>query len=292
MSPEAGSHPLMWLWSGSGPEGRVAPRRGRHIRDHKAGSFACPHPRTAGHIVHRRVGPLWTECGETVSVRAWTDGRRWLTDTGCSVRRRPAGFTARDLRQLVRSDAVVRLDRGWYGLTEALSSDPDSPWERRRRQHALRAGQSFVVTKAPSWLAITPGSWCPACRSLPPTCDRCTPPGSMQASSAAAPVSRSMNEATACRLSTASSTCDRPSWGTGRCNGQMAALVAADAALHRHLLTVDDLASSADHVVGPASVRCRRVVGLADGRAGVARGDPTSGGVALDGAGGDSAVSH
>ena len=50
-----------------------------------------------------------------------------------------AGFTARDLRQLVRSDAVVRLDRGWYGLTEALSSDPDSPWERRRRQHALRA---------------------------------------------------------------------------------------------------------------------------------------------------------
>ena len=89
----------------------------------------------------------------------------------------------------------------------------------------------------------------------------------MQASSAAAPVSRSMNEATACRLSTASSTCDRPSWGTGRCNGQMAALVAADAALHRHLLTVDDLASSADHVVGPGSVLCRRVVELADGRA-------------------------
>ena len=39
-----------------------------------------------------------------------------------------AGFTARDLRQLVRSDAVVRLDRGWYGLTEAMSSDFDSPW--------------------------------------------------------------------------------------------------------------------------------------------------------------------
>ena len=55
--------------------------------------------------------------------------------------------------------------------------------------------------------------------------------------------------------------------GTGRCNGQMAALVAADAALHRHLLTVDDLASSADHVVGPGSVLCRRVVELADGRA-------------------------
>jgi len=260
----------------------------------KAGSFACPHPRTAGHIVHRRVGPLWTECGETVSVRAWTDGRRWLTDTGCSVRRRPCQPASR--REISASWCARTRSCGSTAAGTAsprrCRATPTHPGSDGGDSTPSEPGQSFVVTKAPSWLVITPGSWCPACRSLPPTCDRCTPPGSMQASSAAAPVSRSMNEATACRLSTASSTCDRPSWGTGRCNGQMAALVAADAALHRHLLTVDDLASSADHVVGPASVRCRRVVGLADGRAGVARGDPTSGGVALDGAGGDSAVSH
>ena len=55
--------------------------------------------------------------------------------------------------------------------------------------------------------------------------------------------------------------------GTGRINGQMAGLIAADAALHRQLVTHDDLVAAARSIVGPASTLARRVALLADGRA-------------------------
>jgi very-short-patch-repair endonuclease len=52
--------------------------------------------------------------------------------------------------------------------------------------------------------------------------------------------------------------------GTARLNGRMAGLIAADAALHRHLVTREELSVAAAHLAGPASVIARRVVERAD----------------------------
>lgn len=178
-----------------------------------------------------------------------------------------AGLTARDLRYLVRTDAVVRLERGWYGRAESLASGVDSPWERRRRQHALRAR---AIVRAFEHQVVASHHTGLVLRSLPTFAAdlrqvHVTRVDSGQFRRRAGLTVHERSNG----LQPLDGVIDVGSaiLGTGRCNGQMAALIAADAALHRQVLTVGDLARSADYVIGPASVLCRRVLDLADGRA-------------------------
>ena len=85
-----------------------------------------------------------------------------------------AGMTSRDLRRLVRSGALIRLDRGWYGVSDIFVSDVDSLWDRRRRQHALRASAIIRAHRAVSSRATTRGLCSAVCLPLPRISDRST----------------------------------------------------------------------------------------------------------------------
>jgi hypothetical protein len=55
--------------------------------------------------------------------------------------------------------------------------------------------------------------------------------------------------------------------GTLKINGEMAALIAADAACHRGLVSIEQLHQAAACVIGPGATHALRVASAADGRA-------------------------
>jgi very-short-patch-repair endonuclease len=55
--------------------------------------------------------------------------------------------------------------------------------------------------------------------------------------------------------------------GTAKVNGEAAGLIAADAALNRGLITLDELADSATRITGPGAALARRVLAATDPRA-------------------------
>lgn len=178
-----------------------------------------------------------------------------------------AGVTTRELRVLVRSEALVRLDRGWYALADVLEVPADSPWDRRRRLHTLRARAvlsayegrvaashhtALVLYGLPAFAAdlrqvhvtrLDDGQF--RRRSGVTVHER---GGGLINPNGAVDVGRALT-------------------GTARLNGQMAALIAADAALRRQILSGDDLTAATARLVGTGSAVARRVAQLADGRA-------------------------
>jgi Transcriptional regulator, AbiEi antitoxin len=178
-----------------------------------------------------------------------------------------AGVTTRDLRVLRQSGALIQLDRGWYALGGAVGDLSLTPWERRRRIHALRAR---AVIRARDGRVSASHHTALVLRDLP----------TFAADLRQVHVTRTddgqfrrraglTTHARPAGLSGADGIVDVGSaiMGTGRINGHMAGLIAADAALHRRMVTVAALRAAAEDLVGPASAQARRVAQLADGRA-------------------------
>lgn len=178
-----------------------------------------------------------------------------------------AGVTTRELRALVRSEALIRLDRGWYALADVLGGPGDSPWDRRRRLHALRAhavirayAERVVASHHTALVLCDLPTFAADLRQVHVTrVDdgqfRRRPGLTVHEQTHGVTPADGMVSVAAAIM------------GTGRINGQMAGLIAADAALHRQLVTHDDLVAAARSIVGPASTLARRVALLADGRA-------------------------
>src|SRR5690349_18653536 len=98
--------------------------------------------------------PPWTSAwrpDHSLTMDGWealADGYGILGSAHASA----AGLTSRDVRTLVRREALAHLDRGWYALTAALP-DPSDRWEWRRQLHTLRARaaiQAYASTVAAS----------------------------------------------------------------------------------------------------------------------------------------------
>ena len=178
-----------------------------------------------------------------------------------------SGFTARDLRELVRAEHIMRLDRGWYALSDPRTLDMHAPWERRRRLHSLRAR---AIVRAYHHQVVASHHSALVLRSLPVFAAdlRQVHVTRLNSGQFRRRAGLTVHERIP-GLQAAEGVIDVASavMGTGRQNGQMAALIAADAALHRGLVTLEDLSTAADQFQGPASSACRRVVDLADGRA-------------------------
>ena len=178
-----------------------------------------------------------------------------------------AGVTTRELRALVRSDALIRLDRGWYALADVLGGPADSPWDRRRRLHTLRARAvirayegrvaashhtALVLHDLPAFAAdlrqvhvtrLHDGQF----RRRPGLTVHERAHGGADRNGAVG--------------------MGRAIMGAARLNGQMAALIAADAALHRQMVTREELTWAAAELLGTRSALARRVAELADARA-------------------------
>ena len=147
-----------------------------------------------------------------------------------------AGLTGRQLARLVRDGDLVRLGRGWYSLPlVAASEDEDSAWARRRTLHAAQATAAWSPTRAVPWRATT-APWCSeACPLSAPTCVRST---SLDRGHVVAASSRPDPPPDGARRGCTDGVIDLAVAvvQAGCLNGSMAALVAADAALHRGLL--------------------------------------------------------
>ena len=183
-------------------------------------------------------------------------------------RAREAGCGRQELARLVRSEHWVHLARGWYALSEALVPDAvDSPAERRRVLHALmtraliRSFEGRAVASHHSALVL---------HSLPV----------FSADLRQVHLSRTQDDHSRSRhgLTIHESVPGAGMSGpviepavaivqTGIVNGAMAALIAADAALHREMLTLGDLERAGGLLGGPRVVAVRRALANADGRA-------------------------
>ena len=179
-----------------------------------------------------------------------------------------AGLTRRDLARMAEDGQLIHLARGWYCLPSAMSTPDDAgPWERRRLLHAARtraavravSGRSaasrhsaLVLHDLPAFAAdlrqvhLTRVDDTDSRRRKGLTVHQCVP-----GSSAYDGV---IDVATAIVQS-------------GVENGPMAALVAADAALHRRLVGVDQLTEACARVAGPRTVAIRSMLRHADARA-------------------------
>jgi hypothetical protein len=179
---------------------------------------------------------------------------------------RRTGLSSRDLGRLVKTEALIRLGHGWFSLPFEVNA-ADTTWERRRRLHAaqaraiLRAFDGRVVASHHSALVlhglptfaadlrqvhVTRVSSVQSRRRPGLTVHQSVPGASF--------TDGVLDVADACV-------------GTGRTNGDMAALIAADAALHRNLVSRADLQNAAARIIGPGSAIIRGVAAAADGRA-------------------------
>jgi hypothetical protein len=178
------------------------------------------------------------------------------------------GLTGRQLARLVRDGDLVRLGRGWYSLPLVPASDEDnSAWARRRTLHAAQATaavvayegravashhSALVLSGVPAFsadlrqvhLTRVADTWSRRRRGL--TLHQMVP-GAV-ATDGVIDLAVAVVQA-------------------GCLNGSMAALVAADAALHRGLLDNDHLRRGCDLVVGPRSSVVRAMLRHADGSA-------------------------
>ena len=179
-----------------------------------------------------------------------------------------AGCTRRQVDRLVASGHWIHLTRGWYALASAVAPrDNESPAERRRRQHALltRAlvanfdGRAVASHHSALVLHDLP-IFAADLRQVHVTRvadDHSRTRRSLtihQSVAGATSVDGVMDPAVAIAQA-------------GVVNGPMAALVAADAALHREVLTTRDLDDAASLIGGPRIGAVRRALIHADGRA-------------------------
>jgi len=177
-----------------------------------------------------------------------------------------ARLTTRQLAALRRRGDVVWLARGWWATGDVLRHETDSPWDRRRRLHILRARAAIrahagTVTASHHTALIVHGLPAFAADLRQVHVTRLDDgqfrrrPGLTvhERLDAATSIDGVIDVGTAIV-------------GTTRLNGQMAGLIAADAALHRQLLGPEDLVRAAALIVGPGTVNVRTLAELADGR--------------------------
>ena len=180
---------------------------------------------------------------------------------------RQAGLVWRDLARLTRDEQVVRLSRGWYTLPPPpLPADKDSPAERRRHLHALVthamirefAGRAVASHHSALVLGSLP-IFAADLRQVHVTRvaddhSRKRDRLSVHEQVVGAGSERGIIETAVAVVQ------------TGAVNGPMAALVAADAALHRHVITSEDLGRASSIVDGPGVGPVRRILAHADPR--------------------------
>jgi hypothetical protein len=176
------------------------------------------------------------------------------------------GLTGRHLARLVRDGDLVRLGRGWYSLP--LTSSPDeSAWERRRRLHVAQTRAALVAYED---RAVGSHHSALVLRGVPAFCADLR---QVHLTRTADTWSRRRAGLTLHQMVPGAGATEGvidlavAVVQAGCVNGSMAALVAADAALHRGLLTQADLLRGCDLVVGPHSSVVRAALRHADGSA-------------------------
>jgi hypothetical protein len=185
-----------------------------------------------------------------------------------AARLRPAGCGRREVDRLVSDGHWVHLTRGWYALSSALMPEAvESPAERRRLRHALltRAlvanfeGRAFASHHSALVLHGLP-IYAADLRQVHVT-------------RVDDDHSRSRRGLTVHEAVPGASTTGEivePSvavFQAGMVNGPLASLIAADAALHRGLVTSDALERASGLLRGPRAHPVRRTLARADGRA-------------------------
>lgn len=179
-----------------------------------------------------------------------------------------AGCTRRQVERLVASGHWIHLVRGWYVLATALAPREDeSPAEQRRRRHALLT-RSLVANF--DGRAVASHHSALVLHDLPVFAadlrqvhvtrvadDHSRARRGLTIHQAVAGASRS-NEVIAPAVAIAQ---------TGVVNGPMAALVAADAGLHRQIVTMTELDAAAHLLGGPRIAAVQRALQHSDGRA-------------------------
>ena len=178
------------------------------------------------------------------------------------------GLTGRQLARLVRDGDLVHLGRGWYSLPLVAASAEDSPaWARRRTLHAAQARAAVVAYEG---RAAASHHSALVLHGLPAySADL----HQVHLTRTADTWSRRRPGLTLHQMVPGAATTDGvidlavAVVQAGCVNGSMAALVAADAALHRGQLGQDDLQRACDLVVGPRSAVIRALLRHADGSA-------------------------
>jgi len=185
-----------------------------------------------------------------------------------AARLRPAGCGRRDVDRLTSDGHWVHLTRGWYALSAALMPEAvDSPAERRRHRHSLltRAAvanfQGRAVASHHSALVL---------HGLPIFAADLRQVHVTRVDDDHSRSRRGLTVHEAVLGATTTGAVIEPSVAvvqTGMVNGPMASLIAADAALHRGLVTSDGLKRAGGLLGGPRALPVRRVLAHADGRA-------------------------
>jgi hypothetical protein len=179
-----------------------------------------------------------------------------------------AGLTSRQLSRLVRDGDLVRLGRGWYSLPlEAASAEDSSAWARRRTLHAAQATAAVVAYEG---RAVASHHSALVLQGLPTYHADLR---QVHLTRTADAWSRRRQGLTLHQMVPGAAAADGvidlavAVVQAGCVNGSMAALVAADAALHRGLLGAEDLFGACDLVVGGRSSVVRAMLRHADGSA-------------------------
>jgi len=188
-----------------------------------------------------------------------------LLRAGDAVR---AGLTSKHLAGLVRGGELIRLMHGWYLVSSAAVAPVDeTPWDRRRRLHEA---QTRAVVRAYDGRVMASHHSALVRNSLP----------TFAADLRQVHVTKTSGTHSRRRpgLTVHGELPDAPAWdgvmnvsdaimGTLKINGDLAALIAADAACRRGLATDEELRQAAARIVGTDARLAERVAANADGRA-------------------------
>jgi hypothetical protein len=181
---------------------------------------------------------------------------------------RDAGCERRELARLVHTQHWVHLTRGWYALSQALVPETvDSPAERRRVRHAL---MTRALTANFEGRAVASHHSALVLHALPIFAADLRQVHLSRAEDDHSRSRRGLTVHESVPGAIMSRGIIEPAIAvvqTGIVNGAMAALVAADAALHRETLTLGDLDRAGGLLGGPRVLAVRRALATADGRA-------------------------
>jgi hypothetical protein len=179
-----------------------------------------------------------------------------------------AGCGRRDLHRLVANGHWVRLTRGWYALSSVLAPpDGGSMAERRRLHHALLT-RAMVANF--NGRAVASHHSALVLHGLPIFAADLRTVHVTRVDDDHSRARRGLTVHEAVHDAEHTAGVIEPAVAvvqTGLVNGPMAALVAADAALHRGALTLASLDRAGQLIGGPRIVGIRRALAHADGRA-------------------------
>lgn len=228
-----------------------------------------PHRATASHHHPQAPDAGWralSPSSETGSMDGWqavadAEGLVAVADAHA------VGLSAYDLARLVGAGELIHVCRGWYSLPPPpMSPDTNHPAEHRRRLHAIqaraqiRAFDGRAVASHHSALVLTGlPVFAADLRQVHLTRSADNQSRRRRGLTVHQHVAGSAHRDLVMEVGVAIVQ-------TGVTNGSMAALVAADAAAHRGLVSSEDLARCAALVKGPHVWRVRHILGQVDGR--------------------------